>query len=208
MSGASAIEPIGVVLAGGASRRMGLDKTQLDFDGTSLVEHAALKLRHCVSVVAIADRGRGNVLGYRSLQDASGGGPAAGILGAAQAFPGRDLLVLACDLPTVTSALLEGLRAASRDPYDIVAPRWSRGAEPLCACYRPAALAALDEQVHSGRFALQCLLSNDGLNPLFIEGSELAAYGSPEHLFLNLNTPADLSRLRQVTCEPNPTKID
>ena len=71
----------------------------------------------------------------------------------------------------------------------------------------PNAIAALAERVRKGRFALHDLLSGGRLETRFLEGSELAVYGSPEVLFLNLNTPADLARHRRVTCEPNPTKI-
>jgi len=183
---------VGVVLAGGASRRMGRDKARLRLAGASLVERAAARLRQATAEVVVADRGRDSAPGYASVPDGDGDGPAAGILGAAGARPGRDLLVLACDLPAVPASLLRRLGGPVSE--DAFVPRWSRGIEPLCALYRPAALRALAAAVADGRFALHSLLRTGGLAVRYLENSELAAFGSPDRLFVNVNRPADLTR--------------
>lgn len=185
---------VGVALAGGASRRMGRDKARLAAGGASLVERAVERLEEAAGEVLVADRGRALVGGGRSVPDGPGAGPAAGILGAAAAVPGRDLLVLACDLPAVPAALLRRLAEPIED--DAFVPRWSRGLEPLCARYTPAALELLAAEVRAGRFALHALLRSRRLAVRRLEGPELAAFGSPEHLFVNLNTPEDLARWR------------
>ncbi|MCP3963143.1 MAG: molybdenum cofactor guanylyltransferase [bacterium] len=195
MSSRSSSGVVGVVLAGGASRRMGRDKARLELRGESLVERAASRLADVAAEVVVADRGRGVSVSRLSLADGPGAGPAAGILGAADARPGRDLLVLACDLPAVPAALLE--RLALRGEADAVVPRWHRGTEPLCALYRVAALDALASAVEGGRFALYALLRSSSLEVCWLEGPELAAFGAPERLFANLNTPEDLARLER-----------
>lgn len=184
---------VGVVLAGGASRRMGRDKARLELDGASLVERAARRLDAVVSEVVIADRGRGLASSYRSVDDGPGRGPAAGLLGAAAARPDRDLLVLACDLPAVPPDLLRAL--AESVGGEAWVPRWSRGVEPLCALYRPAALAALAAAVEDGHLSLVGWLRDLDRRARFLEGPALASFGSPESLFLNLNTPQDLAKL-------------
>jgi molybdopterin-guanine dinucleotide biosynthesis protein A len=110
-AGAAAAAPdtVGVVLAGGASRRMGRDKAALAVDGETLAARAARRLLGVCARVAIADGGRGLVPGLPCVPDAPAPGPAAGILGAARAWPGHPLLVLACDLPRVSAALLREL---------------------------------------------------------------------------------------------------
>ena len=190
--------PVGLVLAGGDSRRMGNDKALLALPGLagdageSLPAAAARRLAAVCPQVAVADRGRGVLPGFASLADGPGRGPAAGILGAAAAYPERSLLVLACDLPRVPAALLAELAAFAGDGW--VVPRWEGGLEPLCALYGPAALAALAARVERGRFALHDLTLEAGLAVRFLEAEELARFGPPAELFLNLNTPADWER--------------
>lgn len=199
--------PVGIVLAGGASRRMGRDKALLEIDGRSLAERAAARLREAVAEVAVADGGRGLVADLPSLPDSAvsrggrggpgGRGPVAGILGAAHAYPGRALLVLACDLPGVPAALLRALAAPSigrqADWADWVVPRHAGGLEPLCSLYAPRALAVLEERVAGGLLSLWDLAETSGLAVRYFEGEALAAFGPPEQMFANLNTPADLA---------------
>ena len=179
--------PVGVVLAGGSSRRMGRDKALLPLLGETLPARAARRLAAVCPEVLIADRGRGLLPGFPSLPDGPGKGPAAGLLGAASARPGRSLLVLACDLPQVPAELLAEI--ASLEGADAVFPRWSGGVEPLCALYGPAALAILEERVAAGRLDLHGLAASPGLRVRYLEVE------APEEVFLNLNTPEDLKRL-------------
>lgn len=175
--------PAGVVLAGGASRRMGRDKALLEFGGETLVARAARALANVADPVVIADRGRGLVPGFPSVPDGAGAGPAAGILGAAAALPGRSLLALACDLPWIEPGLLALLVAEAGDGW--IVPLSSRGLEPLCALYGPAALAALAERVARGEFDLSGLSTVPGLSVRELRVEE-------EGAFRNLNTPDDL----------------
>ena len=167
---------------------MGWDKALLMIEDKPLPTLAAERLAAVCAEVAVADRGRSLVPSLPSLPDGLGGGPAAGILGAAAAYPGRPLLVLACDLPRVPVELLAEL--ACFEGYDWVVPRWDRGLEPLCALYAPAALAVLAEK---GLRAPHRLAAED-LAIRYLEGDDLARFGPPEEVFLNLNTPEDLER--------------
>lgn len=184
--------PVGIVLAGGASRRMGRDKAVLTLGGEALSAGAARRLAAVCAEVAVADRGRGCVPGLPSLEDGPGRGPAAALLGAARVWPGRPLLALACDLPGVPIPLLAELIALAGGDADWVVPRWRGGLEPLCALWGPAALAALRERVARGLYALHELSGEEGLVAAFLEGERLEVFGRPEEMFWNVNTPEDL----------------
>jgi len=185
-----------VVLAGGLSRRLGVDKAEIGTPGESLTARAAARLGAVCETVAIADGGRHRLAGLASVADGPGAGPAAGILGAARAYPGRALLVLACDLPRVPAALLAELARSAG--CDWALPRWSRGLEPLCALYRPRALAALAEQVAAGRMAPHRLAEVAELAVRYLDEEALAELGPARDLFLNLNTPEDFARWREL----------
>ncbi len=187
------LPPLGVVLAGGRSSRMGEDKTLLRLDGESLVARAAAKLSQVVPEVVLADRERRLDPRWVSLPDGPGRGPVAGLLGAAAGFPNRPLLALACDLPNISTRLLALL--ATDDCHDWVMPRSTNGVEPLCALYRPGALAVLAQRVVASRYSLYELETERSLSGRVIESAELRLVGDPELLFANLNTPEDWTRL-------------
>ncbi len=175
---------------------MGRDKAALAVGGETLAARAARRLLDVCGSVVVADGGRGLLLplpGFPSVPDGPGQGPAAGILGAACAYPGHPLLVLACDLPAIPAALLAELAAAD-GAADWAVPRWQRGLEPLCALYRPAALAELAAAVGRGVAAPHRLAEAAGLKVRYLEGRSLRRFGAPEDLFLNLNTPLDVER--------------
>jgi molybdenum cofactor guanylyltransferase len=186
---------VGVVLAGGASSRLGFDKALLEIPiggrPISLAAWAAQRLGTVCPQVAVADRGRQLVAGLLSLLDGAGQGPVAGLLGAAAVYPGRSLLVLACDLPRVPAGLLAAL--AGGEGFDWAVPRWNQNRlEPLCARYGPAALAVLAERAGRGLLALHSLRDEPSLAVRYLEGDDLVRFGPPSEIFLNLNTPEDL----------------
>lgn len=203
MTGGGEAPPVGLVLAGGESRRLGSDKAR--WGSAALPARAAETLAKALAAVgpevAVADRGRGLLPGRSSLADGPGRGPAAGILGGAAAYPGRPLLVLACDLPRVPAGLLaELVRSSGINRIDWALPRWAGGREPLCALYGPAALALLAGRVEQGRFSLHDLDDLEGEGGLAVrhlEGEDLQRFGDPAEIFLNLNTPEDLERWRR-----------
>jgi molybdopterin-guanine dinucleotide biosynthesis protein A len=199
-----AAAPVGLVLAGGASRRMGHDKARLALGDDTLAASAARRLAAVCAEVAVADRGRGLVPGVASLPDGPGEGPAAGILGAAAAYPARPLLVLACDLPAVPAALLAELACSLQVDWSV--PRWGGRVEPLCALYGPAALEALRRRVERGLHAPYRLAEEGHLAVRYLEGERLAAFGSPEETFMNLNTPQDVERYTSISAGTSPQR--
>lgn len=110
---------IGLILCGGESRRMGADKGLLEVDGKPWAlmlgeKIAALhipvfySLRH-----AQLDSYSRYFDGHQLIEDdAAGEGPMRGLLSAHQAFPDKDILLLACDMPDMDPSLLSELLSA------------------------------------------------------------------------------------------------
>ncbi|MCC7256824.1 MAG: NTP transferase domain-containing protein [Gammaproteobacteria bacterium] len=185
----------GLVLAGGASRRLGSDKAALVHEGVTLLERAAGLLAGITVDVHVSVRQdqcgdplRGR---FALVVDERGDiGPAAGLLAAHRRWPSAAWLALACDMPWVTRALL-GQLVAARDPgREATAFRSvSDGLpEPLCAIYEPATLARFRARLEAGadpspRRWLQAA------DTVLIEAACAQSLGS-------VNTPDDLARLR------------
>jgi molybdopterin-guanine dinucleotide biosynthesis protein A len=185
---------IGVVLAGGSGRRMGVAKGQMLFEGATLALRAARTLWPvCGSVLVSVAPGAANPApGFPVVEDAPppGRGPLAGILAAFDATGTADLVILACDYPFVVPDLLVGLVAAAREEDALVMPTDPTGRDhPLVALWRrstaPHVRDALEQGIHKVRRILP-ELSVRRLGPSDFPGTDLARSLS------NWNRPQDV----------------
>jgi molybdopterin-guanine dinucleotide biosynthesis protein A len=103
----------GVVLTGGASRRMGTDKATLVVDGVALARRVADALVHAGAdeVFAVGgDRAALAELGLNAVDDRHPGeGPLGAVITALAAARRDVVVVLGCDLPAVSSATVARL---------------------------------------------------------------------------------------------------
>jgi molybdopterin-guanine dinucleotide biosynthesis protein A len=155
----------GLVLAGGASRRMRTDKAALEYQGRPQLERAyELLARYCEKTFVSVRRDQGADplrAQFPQIVDAYDDlGPMAGIASAQTQHPASAWLVLACDLPFVTPAALERLIDSRSMATPAIAFRSTHDGlpEPLCAIYEPATRAAVAESIASGRSCPRKLL--------------------------------------------------
>jgi molybdenum cofactor guanylyltransferase len=189
----------GFLLAGGKSSRMGTntDKVFLDFDGSTLLDRALAVIGAvCEGVTIVGDPakfGKYAAAKYGVVGDIFPGcGPLGGIHAALVNSSAELNLMLAVDMPFVSSELLAFVFAAAEneDNHSIVTvPRTSRGFQPLCAVYRREFSAAAEQALRAGRYKIDAAFA--GVSIRVIEGSELAAAGFSERSFFNVNTPQD-----------------
>ena len=107
--------PLGVVLAGGAGRRIGGDKCTVELAGRPLVLYPIATLRDvCQQVVVVAkqDTKLPQLAGEAEvwIEPDEPHHPLAGVIHALRTASARKLLVLACDMPLVPDELLRELR--------------------------------------------------------------------------------------------------
>ena len=149
----------GIVLTGGASRRLGIPKATLRVAGESLAERTVRVLG------AIADPvlevGPGYVAPDPVREPEPGRGPLVALVAGAAALAARgvgdrSVLVVAVDLPALDPALLALLAAAP--PADVVVPRVAGRDQVLCARYAPTALARAAGLVDAGERSVRALL--------------------------------------------------
>jgi molybdopterin-guanine dinucleotide biosynthesis protein A len=93
---------VGIVLCGGASRRMGSDKALLQIDGVPMAQRVAEALLGCGLSAVMAVGGDGPALtrsGLRFVADRwPGAGPLGGIVSALESTEAPVVVVAACDL--------------------------------------------------------------------------------------------------------------
>jgi molybdenum cofactor guanylyltransferase len=184
-----------LVLAGGASRRMGADKALLRYQGGPPQARAAWELLRALGLPAFisvrAGQREDGVFGdaplLGDLPDLAGRGPVAGLLSAFALRPGAAWLAVACDQPDLNETTLRALLAA-RDPARVATAFRSPFdglPEPLCAIYEPAARAHLRTWLERGKSCPRKTLLNADV--LLLDAPDPAALD-------NVNEPEQLAR--------------
>jgi molybdopterin-guanine dinucleotide biosynthesis protein A len=195
------------ILAGGAARRLGgTNKALLRIGGERIIDRQLAQVRQLTGDVFIVapDRAPYDDLCLPVVADEiPGAGALGGILTALIASPCPRTLVLACDLPFVTAALLRLLEQAG--DADLVIPRGAGGYEPLCAVYTKACLPAIRARIARGDLRASALPA--GVRVAEIGPEVLAAHDPDDLLFLNVNTPHEYARARSaVELKPEPAE--
>ena len=181
-----------MLLAGGRSRRMGMEKATVLIEGEPLwrrqlqvlqeLQPVALwvsarePLRWCPSGIEIV------------LDERPGQGPLSGVAAGLSRLKTSHLLVLAVDLPQMTAEHLSKLQSLTR-PGQGVIPRQGDYFEPLCAIYPVESIALAEAMLGTSNVSLQYFVE------LLLGKGQAVAYDltpAEQPLYLNLNTPADV----------------
>ena len=196
----------GVILAGGqATRYGGLPKGLERVQGVRIIDRVRTALEPVVDdLLLIAnDPGAAEWLpGVRCEADVLRDvGSIAGIH-AALVHAGAPVVIVAWDMPFVPTGLLRALSMAGTEADAVVPESDSRrGLEPLCAYYGPACISAIEQRVASGD--RRVIAFYDDVRLMRLPAAEVAAFGDPALLFMNVNTPEE-----RVLAEAHATTAD
>lgn len=166
----------GIVLAGGRGRRMGQPKGGVELGGVTLADRAVDLLRAvgCDPVV---------------VADAGDDGPLAALVEPLAALDGFEVFALACDLP-LAGPVVQRLAELPAGAAIAVDPDGRE--QPLCARWPLAVVReTVNEIVAAGERRMSALV--DAIDP------ELVVATTDE--LLNVNTPADLQRAKELLRE-------
>ena len=178
------------ILAGGASSRMGTDKSQLLIERQTFTERIADTLREVTDSVTVVGRS----LDASSLPTVPDVYPQWGALGglhAALAACNREwAIVVACDLPFVTSELFLHLAALRLDHEAVVPVQQDGRPQPLAALYRvdPCRQRATSLIETGARRPLDLL---EAVKTRWVDFAEIRNLDQSDRFFVNINTPKD-----------------
>lgn len=171
---------LGVVLAGGASRRMGSDKALCDVGGRPMISWVMDALGSVADQVVVAGR-PGGWDGHPGLADPDGiAGPLAGL--AAGLERGQPVLLVAVDQPWVRPATLTKLASVG----ETAVPVHNDTRQVTCAVYYPG-VATVVKQVGS----LQELM--DLAMPLEITEPVWRSWGEDGRSWFSVDRPEDVN---------------
>jgi molybdopterin-guanine dinucleotide biosynthesis protein A len=190
----------GIILAGGKNKRMGAEKAFLEVCGQRVIDRVYGSLKAITSNIIIVTN---SPLFYqqfpaRIVTDLIPyQGPLGGIFTGLFYTTSFPALVLACDLPFVTSKFLEFLISCWDERLDALIPKTPDGHQPLCALYGKGATAVLEAQLKKGDLRLYQALRR--LKKRYLLPETIAQVDPEGQTFFNLNTPSDF-HLAQRLC--------
>jgi len=188
----------GVVLAGGQSSRLGMDKSFVNVNGQSLIEQIVVKLARLSDDVIIVtnspekyDHLKARLVGDIYHGKGALGGIYSGLRTAANSYS----LVVACDMPFLDLNLLCYMILLARG-HDVVIPRIGGFLEPLHAIYSKSCLEPIDRLLARG--GLKIIDFFFEVRVRYVEEGEVDIF-DPQHLsFFNVNTPNDLEEVKKL----------
>jgi molybdopterin-guanine dinucleotide biosynthesis protein A len=196
----------GVVLAGGANARFGgVAKGLLEVGGRRVVDRVFDALRDVTDELLLITNdpsvraGGDAVAVYGDVRQERGSltGLHSALTRCADAA-----LVVAWDMPFLSSPLLMMLRRAGEEEEAAAIPESTRGLEPLCAYYPRSCLEVVERQLASGEMRLSAFI--EALpRRVIVGGDEIARFGAgaPDRLFINVNSAADLAAAQSLVHE-------
>ena len=213
----------GIVVAGGASRRMGRDKAFIDFDGVPLIARVLERVRPlCTDVTIVAnDKEAYAQFGVAVIGDVyPGKGSLGGTFSGLRAASEQYVLAVACDMPFLNTELLKYLISLAPQS-DVVIPRAADliskttrpetrrktqrllakqvDLQPMHAVYAKTCLPAMQARLRDGD--LRLIGFHDDVRVHVVEPAEVERF-DPQHLsFFNANTPEDLEVARAFVAQ-------
>ncbi|SEQ54920.1 molybdenum cofactor guanylyltransferase [Hyunsoonleella jejuensis] len=128
----------GIILAGGKSSRMGSDKGLLMLNDKPFIQYSIDALKPLVSeIIIVSDTPEYDAFGLKRITDITkDAGPVSGIYSGLEASKTELNLILSCDIPLITSEVLQQLIDAIDDTSEIIQAESNGKSMPLIALYK------------------------------------------------------------------------
>ena len=189
----------GIVLAGGQSRRMGFNKAQAMLHGESMLIRMIDKLQKITPTIVVSSGTANypNIALPQISDEYPHCGPLGGIYSVLKATNTSLNLVVSCDIPLVSIALLEHIVAKAKESKALITLPVDHGGQlqMMCAVYHKDVLPILQQQIDAHTFKMKNLV--DLVATEYIEiTKEHPLY--EENAFINVNNPTNLEEARKL----------
>ena len=204
-----------ILIGGRATRMGGASKSALTIGGLPIIDRQLAALRPIAHpIFAVSSTDGPAPAGLACVRDRfPNHGALGGIYTAIVESPRDRTIVIACDLPFLTTQFFEHLAAIERD---LVIPRSRRGYEPLAAVYSRRCADPIRRRLERGALGAQALAAAlageagpDGGVTVAEIGPEVSSAFDPDGLlFVNVNTPHDYERANKLVEEGSKSSRD
>ena len=180
----------GIILAGGKSSRMGRDKGLVVINGACMIEHVIAAVKTSVSsIIIVANSDVYKQFGYPVIKDIIHEcGPMGGIYTGLLHSQTMHNIVVSCDIPFVTPALIASLVNTTGEA-DVVLVSHDGKKEPLCARYRKSCALKMADHLENDNLRMNGFLAS--VNTLEIRAEDVPGFDARQ--LANINTPNELN---------------
>lgn len=187
----------GFVLAGGASRRMGRPKRDLEIGRESMLSRQLRLLRRVCARAGVVGGVPRSDAGFFLQDELAGCGPLGGILTGLAHTQTEYNLFVACDMPLLTAGFLRFLCARALEAPDLITAPASPGQrlQPLCAVYRRRARGLLRQALSHGARKTMDFCQRAGVR--VIPWPEISRAGFLQEALTNVNRPGEFAAARR-----------
>ena len=192
-----------IILAGGKSLRLGRRKALETIDGKSLIEYVIERLRPLTDqMLIVTSQEQADLLsdsGDEILVDIFPDmGPLGGLYTGLLAARSSYSLVVACDMPFLSTDLLRYMIEQSAD-FDAVVPRLGGLIEPLHAVYSRGCLDSMKTQLERNQLGVNFFLNTARVR--YVEQKECRRIDPQLLSFFNINYHSDLDQAISLAAE-------
>jgi FdhD protein len=189
----------GVILAGGASSRMGTNKALLEVNGSQIVTHTYRTLAalfHEVIIVTNSPQDYEQIPCRKAPDIYPDIGSIAGLHSALVNSTTSRTFVTACDMPFVNPHIIRYICSLEHDEYDAVIPFSEGGQEPLHAVYATECRSIFENAINNGERKILDILKR--MKTRHVSWEEMKAVDGSSTSFLNVNTPEEYNKLKDI----------
>lgn len=188
----------GVILAGGKSSRMGVDKSILPISKNKTMISNIVEIFTDIFEEVIVVSNQLNKYEIDNIREASdiylGAGPLGGIHAGLVTSSNDYIFVVACDMPFIETNLIEYLIEVGKG-YDITVPIIANKIEPLFAVYSKNCKSYIEGLLKSNVYKVKELFSLVKVN--YVDEQTLNKIVDIENVFYNVNTPEDYNNIKK-----------
>lgn len=186
----------GVILAGGRSSRLGVNKAFIEIEGKKIIKiQIDLLNNFCKELIVVSkNTSLYSDLPCRTVKDIVDYlSPLSGIYTGLKSSKFNSIFVVACDMPFLNSKLIE-YQLGFADGYDVVVPQHEGDYEALHALYSKNCIPLIEEMFKNSNFRIYDFYSF--VRVKIVNDAEIKKHDPEMISFENINTKDDLKRIQ------------
>jgi molybdopterin-guanine dinucleotide biosynthesis protein A len=187
-----------IILAGGASRRMGQDKALIQIEGIRLLDYVYGKCQELFKEIIIVTNQPQQFIDYQTPvvgDEIPGAGSLGGLYTGLKRASNDYSFCVACDMPFLKPELIAYL-IEKRLHNDVVIPKTRAGFEPLHAIYSKRCIEPIKMLLERGEFQILKLLPEVQVH--YCGEEEIKKIDPTLISFTNVNTKKDLFKIQKI----------